>query len=134
MKRLLLTILSVMALAGMTVAQDVYSSGYYTSGGDKYAAVYKNNTKLYEFHVSGYNYEGTDVIRFNGDTYWSFNSTSNNNIWAAVFKNGNRFLDLDVSSTSWSGRSMPVPTTKSASAIWPKASTWCAVAASRCAS
>jgi len=98
MKRLLLTILSVMALAGMSVAQDVYSSGYYTSGGDKYAAVYKNNTKLYEFHVSGYNYEGTDVIRFNGDTYWSFNSTSNNNIWAAVFKNGNRFLDLDVSS------------------------------------
>lgn len=99
MKRLLLTILSVLAFAGMSVAQDVYSSGYYTSGGEKYAAVYKNNTKLYEFHVNGYNYEGTDVIRFNGDTYWSFNCPSNNNNWAAVFKNGTRFLDVDISST-----------------------------------
>lgn len=99
MKKLLLTILSVLAFAGMSVAQDVYSSGYYTSGSEKYAAVYKNNTKLYEFHVNGYNYEGTDVIRFNGDTYWSFNSPSNNYCWAAVFKNGNRFLDLDISST-----------------------------------
>ena len=99
MKRLLLTILSVLAFAGMSVAQDVYSSGYYTSGGEKYAAVYKNDTKLHEFHVSGYSYEGTDVIRFNGDTYWSFNTPSNNNNWAAVFKNGTRFLDVDISST-----------------------------------
>ena len=98
MKRLLLIILSVMAFAGMSVAQDVYSSGYYmASSGKTQAAVYKNNTKLYEYNNTSYDYEGTDVIRFNGDTYWSLNATSTN--WAAVYKNGNRFLDPELSST-----------------------------------
>ncbi len=98
MKRLLLIILSVMAFVGMSVAQDVYSSGYYmASSGKTQAAVYKNNTKLYEYNNTSYDYEGTDVIRFNGDTYWSLNAASTN--WAAVYKNGNRFLDPVLSST-----------------------------------
>ena len=37
MKKLLLIIMSVMAFAGMSVAQDIYSAGYYTSSNQKAA-------------------------------------------------------------------------------------------------
>ncbi len=98
MKKIVLIIMAVMAFAGMSVAQDVYSVGYYTSSGYYQPAVYKNGTKLHEFVNQGYDYEGTDVMRFNGDTYWSFNCTTGNNQWAAVYKNGTRFLNLAISS------------------------------------
>ena len=49
MKKRLLLLLSALVFAGMTVAQDIYSSGYYTNSSNLgTAAVYKNGTKLYE--------------------------------------------------------------------------------------
>ena len=45
MKKLVLFIMAVMAFAGMSVAQDVWSSGFFTaSSGIQSPAVYKNST------------------------------------------------------------------------------------------
>ena len=74
MKRLLLTILSVIAFAGITVAQDViYSSGNYTTpSGRQGAGIYVNGT----FAISlgepstGYYHQSADVDVYDGDIYW----------------------------------------------------------------
>ncbi len=95
-----------MAFAVMGVAQDVYSAGYFTnSSGNKQPAVYLNGSRLHYFDNASYNYEATDVTRFNGDTYWSFNhkNSDNNYTWAAVYKNGTRYLDLAVLPSDNSG-------------------------------
>ena len=101
MKRLLLTILSVMAFAGMSVAQDIYGVGYYTPSGSSHqkAAVYKNGTKLYEYgpNTSSYYYYGTGVACRNGDVYWcetSYDASTNQPSSGRVLKNSTVYLDL----------------------------------------
>ena len=76
MKRLLLTILSVIAFAGMGVAQDIYSVGYYTNtSGRQAAAVYKNETMLYTSNPSeGYSHDSPDVDYYGDNVYWVMNS------------------------------------------------------------
>lgn len=99
MKRLLLFFMSVMAFAGMTVAQDIYSSGYYTnSWGSSTAAVYKNGTKLYESSPQNdsFSRESSDVDFYNGDVYWvvnSMNRESGEYNWADIKKNGTTYLN-----------------------------------------
>ena len=100
MKRILLTILSVMAFAGMSVAQDIYTSGYYTNNnGNRVAAVYKNGSKLYEFGgYSSWKYESRDLECYNGNVYWIWNATdaSSDQITRGVIKKNNNstnFLD-----------------------------------------
>ena len=101
MRKLLLTFLSVMAFAGMTVAQDIYGSGYYTPSGESYtkAALYKNGSKLYEYGPSSsYNYISTSVDYFNGNVYWTSNATNKstgNPASGKVFKNGTSYLSLE---------------------------------------
>ena len=49
MKKLLFSFLALISIVGMTKAQDIYSTGYYTnSDGKRVAVVYKNDQKLYE--------------------------------------------------------------------------------------
>ena len=99
MKRFLLTILSVMAFAGMTVAQDIYGSGYYTASGTSYtkAALYKNGSKIQEYGPSAsFDYVSTSVDYYNGDAYWTTNATEKSNGAPArgmVKKNGATYLD-----------------------------------------
>ena len=95
MKRLLLFVMAVMAFAGMTVAQDIYSSGYYTSGGKQYAAVYKNGTKLHETYFGERPCSSEDVVVFNGDVYWVQNCMNADGTahFGDVFKNNNRWLN-----------------------------------------
>ncbi len=97
MKRFLLTLLAVMAFAGMSVAQDVYYSGYYTSPttGLKRAAVYKNNTKLYETYSSGNNCESTSVVYADNHVFWSNNATAPNGyyVFADVYKDDDPWLE-----------------------------------------
>ena len=99
MKRFLLLI-SAMLVMSSIIAQDVYTAGwYYGSSDNQIAAVYKNGAKIYEFANSSYHYQATDVVRFNGNTYWSFNCSNpstGNDIWAAVYKNGERYLELPI--------------------------------------
>ena len=98
MKKLVLFVMAVMAFAGMSVAQDIYTAGYYTnSSGNHTAAVYKNGTKWYEFGSgSSYTYESNDVACRNGDVYWIWNaknSSSNTILRGVVKKNNTIFLD-----------------------------------------
>ena len=88
-----------MAFAGMTVAQDVYTAGYYTkSNGLHVAAVYKNGTKLHEMNGS-YNYESTGVVVYNGDVYWVKNAMSASNtseyLFGDVMKNNSIYLKIN---------------------------------------
>ena len=93
MKKLLLIILSVMAFAGMSVAQDVYTAGYYTSEGSHKAAVYKNGSKLHESPDS--RSESKGVVLFNGDVYWIDNAYTANDTYnyGDIFKNGSRWFN-----------------------------------------
>lgn len=96
MKRLLLFFMSVLLFTGMSVAQDVYSSGYYigTNGAHR-AAVYKNGTMLYD-SSPGFERRCTssDVVLHNGDVYWAVNMVEYSGTAddAYVYKNGDFFL------------------------------------------
>ena len=97
MKKLLLFVLAILATAGMTMAQDVYSAGYFTnSNGTHDAAVYKNGELLYQSSTgsSDYSRESTDVIYHNGDVYWVVNCMEGSDYrWADIRKNGEVYLD-----------------------------------------
>lgn len=87
----------MLAAAGMTMAQDVYSAGYFTnSQGTHDAAVYKNGELLYQSSTgsSDYSRESTDVIYHNGDVYWVVNCMEGSDYrWADIRKNGEVYLD-----------------------------------------
>ncbi len=75
MKRTLLLILSVMAFAGMGVAQDVYTGGYHTDDSNtKQAVIHKNGNLIYESHCfNGFYAETTAVELCDGDLYSALN-------------------------------------------------------------
>ena len=98
MRKLLLFVLAILATAGMTMAQDVYSAGYTTnSDGANVATVYRNGELLYQsLPAAGTNYskESTDVVYRNGDVYWVVNCLQDGNYyWADVRKNDDVYLD-----------------------------------------
>ena len=71
--------MAVMAFAGMSVAQDVWSSGFFTaSSGIQSPAVYKNSTLMYSVtnYVSSYYGECSDLDVYNGNVYWAENTYS----------------------------------------------------------
>ena len=95
--------MAVMAFAGMSVAQDVYSSGYYTdANGNQGSVVFKNGTKLYNQGGSAsQKRNSTDVDFYNGDVYWvdnTYNSDGTSFNYGDIFKNGSRWLSNPVSS------------------------------------
>ncbi len=97
--------MSVMAFAGMSVAQDIYTAGYYTSpSGKNYAAVYKNGSKLHDASSGGpsTSSESSDVVLHNGDVYWVENSTNSSGAYFAdVFKNNTRYLSNPTGSGTY---------------------------------
>lgn len=80
----------LLSTVGMTVAQDVYSSGYYTLDGIKEAAVYKNSELLYHSHFGSYDNISTSVVvnPSNGDVFW----TRSNENYGDVFQNGSIYM------------------------------------------
>lgn len=96
MKRLLLTFLSVMAFAGMSVAQDIYSTGYYTTSyGFQQATVYKNGTKIYDHSHNNFAHAGSAVVCYDGNVFWVVNVFNSHGLCtrAYVLKNNTPFLD-----------------------------------------
>ena len=95
--------MAVIGFAGMSVAQDVYSSGYYTdANGNQGSVVFKNGTKLYNQGGSAsQKRNSTDVDFYNGDVYWvdnTYNSDGTSFNYGDIFKNGSRWLSNPVSS------------------------------------
>jgi len=109
MRRLLLLVSAMLVMTGM-MAQDVYSSGYYTQDGVKKAAVYKNNTMLYSSTVSELNSIATSVVvsHVNDDVYW----VRSNESYGDVMKNGELFLNQNsgtyIHSLAWIPGMSPV--------------------------
>lgn len=97
MKRILLTILSVMAFAGISVAQDIYTSGYHVDdNGTKQPVVHRNGFKIYESSLSnGFYGEVSAVDLCDGDVYWAENVFSSNGTpnYGDVVKNGSVYLN-----------------------------------------
>ena len=96
MKRILLTLLAVIAFTGLSWAQDLYYTGHYTSNTNQKAALYKNGSKLYEYGPNNaFSYDGADVACHNGDVYWTINCFNSSGICkrAMVMKNNSYFLD-----------------------------------------
>ena len=96
MKRLLLTLLAVIAFTGLSWAQDLYYTGYYTSNTNQKAALYKNGSKLYEYGPNdAFSYDAADVACRNGDVYWIIDCFNSSGICkrAMVMKNNSSFLD-----------------------------------------
>ena len=95
MKKSLLFLLVMLAIAGATIAQDVYTVGEYTPSGasQTYAAVYNNGTRLYNSAAgSGDNTSTAVVVNPNtNDVYW----TRCNASWGDIFKNGSIYLDSE---------------------------------------
>lgn len=91
MKRFLLLISVMLVTASFIKAQDVYYSGFYTKNSQKWATVYKNNTKLYEKAIGDYDNISTSVAvnPSNNDVYW----TRCNENYGDVIKNDEVFLN-----------------------------------------
>ena len=96
MKKFLLFILSALAFTGMSVAQNIYSSGYFTnSSGKRSAAVYRNGTKLYDSGNTTDNpNDNTAVNVYNDNVYWVINSTNADGTfnYGDVLKNNSSYL------------------------------------------
>ena len=84
MKRFLLLI-SAMLVMGSMIAQDVYSSGYYTdTDGQTKATVYKNGERINTQAIgSGTNTSESVVVDSQDNVYWVRNSEN----YGDVFKN-----------------------------------------------
>jgi hypothetical protein len=80
MKKAFLLLMTLLAMAGMNMAQDIYSTGYYyyydyDEFGEevtyRIGALYKNGSKIADFFADG---EGTDVlVTLDGKVYCAFN-------------------------------------------------------------
>jgi len=96
MKKLVLFILSMLAFAGMSVAQDVYYSGKFTNEyGFTSAGVYKNGEMIYNWPGTMSSTSTSESVLVDGsDVYWVHNAYDNGNyVEADVYKNGNIYLD-----------------------------------------
>ena len=95
MKKIVLLIMSVMAFIGMSVAQDIYSSGYYMdNSGIQQAAVYKNRTRIAgtSYTNTGFSAESTDLDVYDEDVYWVNNASLAGNFYSAdVMKNSSEY-------------------------------------------
>ena len=93
MKNFLLLISALLVTTGM-IAQDVYSSGYFTQDGLKKAAVYKNNELLYSSSLGSYDNNSTSVVvsHVNDDVYW----VRTNEQYGDVMKNNDVFLNQNA--------------------------------------
>ncbi len=97
MKKIVLLVLSVMAFAGMSMAQDIYIAGMaYNGVGTENAVVYKNGTLLYsQGDDPSFYHDSYDVLYLNDDVYWvdfSWN-TNTGEEYGKVYKNGDCFLN-----------------------------------------
>lgn len=98
MKKFLLSLLALFAIAGTTMAQDVYYAGSYTgASGQKFAAVYKNGQMLHNSAVGSTDCNSTAVVvdEETGDYYWVRNSQS----YGDVMKNASMFLNNSATGT-----------------------------------
>ena len=117
MKKLLLSILATMAFATMSMAQDVYSAGYYINSNSRQtAAVYKNGTKLYNSNPSeGSSHDCPAVDYYYNNVYWAVNTMNgdgsfnralikkNDETYAAYTVNGGSHI-YDIERMSFSPR------------------------------
>lgn len=97
MKKLVLFIMTMMAFTGMSVAQSVWTAGYYTgSNGYHQAAVYENGEKRFESTPS-INVESTSLTIMDGDVYWVKNAMNSDGTYyyGDVMKNDNAYPYLD---------------------------------------
>ena len=100
MKRLVLFIMSVMAFAGMSVAQTVYTAGSYTNSSGKDAAIIFCNGDIIEDRSSStVDYRCRDIaVDSQGDLYWVLNQDNGSLKWGDLYKNEEYYLD-NVSGT-----------------------------------
>ena len=97
MKRFLLLISAMLVMSGI-IAQDIYTSGYYTNDNViKAAAVYKNGQRLYMVGGSSSTtqFESKAVVVNGTDIYWSVNRINSDNSlgYADVYKNSSMYLN-----------------------------------------
>lgn len=96
MKKIVLFIMAVIGFAGMSVAQDIWSCGFYNNSNGQQAAVYKNNTLLYSSSLSnGFYADCTGIDVYGGDVYWVRNAYNQSGSfhYADVMKNTDSYLD-----------------------------------------
>lgn len=98
MKKRLTFLLLVLATAGMTMAQEIYSVGQFTNAsGFKCAAVYRNDQKLYEKvpPLGDYDFDAPSLAVNGDDIYWAMNSvyaTGGYN-YGDIYKNGSIYFN-----------------------------------------
>ena len=99
MKKTLLVLLAMLAMAGMATAQDIYTVGNFTNSfGSKCVALYRNNQKLYEKvpPLGDYDFDAPSLVMNGTDVYWAVNSkyaATNQSNYGDVYKNGTLYLN-----------------------------------------
>ena len=98
MKKYLLTLALTLAMAGATLAQDVWSVGYFNEEGNQKAAIYKNDQMYHYAYYPGITNVATSVVQdpTNGDVYWSnCSSQSGTPYKAAIYCNRQQAVSID---------------------------------------
>lgn len=99
MKKMFTTMIAMLAVVGMAIAQDIYSVGTFTnSSGFQCAAVYLNGEKLFEKvpPLGDYDFSSPSVVVVDGDVYWALNSNysaSGQANYGDIYKNGAVYMN-----------------------------------------
>ena len=98
MKKFLFTLALTLALAGASLAQNVWSVGYFNEDGNQKAAIYKNDQLYFYAYLPGMANVATSVVQdpTNGDVYWSnCSSQSGTPYEAAIYCNRQQAVVFD---------------------------------------
>lgn len=108
MRKHLLLLVCLLAIAGVSLAQDVYSAGYYTNqNGKNEAVLFKNQERI---HVWGegtdnYDYNSTSVLvdPYTGDVYCTKNVKNSNGepMYGDIMKGSDYFMNTPSSSRNY---------------------------------
>ena len=108
MKKYLLIVLCLLATAGVSFAQDVYSAGYYINeNGKNEAVLFKNDERIQVWGdgTNDYDYNSTSVLvdPYSGDVYWTKNVKNSSGVptYGDIMKGGVYFMNTPSGSKNY---------------------------------
>lgn len=107
MKKTLLLLLVLLATAGMTFAQDIWSCGTHDNGSRTGVGIYQNGERVKTLQHASYDYTPYDITRWNGHTYMAYRNTTLEKAFVYDYE-GSSAIDFGANTTVYSvfGRSL----------------------------
>ena len=110
MKKTLLLLLVLLATAGMTFAQDIWSCGTHDNGSRTGVGIYQNGERVKTLQHSSYDFTPYDITRWNGHTYMAYRNTTLEKAFVYDYE-GNSSIDFGANTTGGNNQNKVVVST-----------------------